>query len=72
MSLNLKCVCVDVDVDRVGDGGSSKDTGDVGERGAEGGGVFEDGFSDEGEDAVIGDLESEVMKTATTPTKKRR
>lgn len=72
MSLNLKCVCVGVDVDRVGDGRSSKDTGDVGERGTEGGGVFEDGFSDERDDDVIGDLESEVMKTSTTPTKTRR
>lgn len=68
MSLNLKCVCVGVDVDR----GSSKATGDVGERGTEGGGVFEDGFSDERDDDVIGDLESEVMKTSSTPTKTRR
>ena len=30
-------------------------------------GVFEDGFSEEGEDDVVRDLESEVMKSSNIP-----
>ena len=37
----------------------------------ENGGVFAEGFSDEGED-VIGDLESEVMRTATPHVRVRQ